>query len=521
LCSFSSCPYENPRQHADPVAGNLPLYTSLGCDSGRADVTGIRSSLLISFGDRYAVLLIQFVSTIVIARLLTPTEMGVYSVGAAAVAIAHTLRDFGVSTYLIQEQHLTAERISAALFITLLLAWSLAAIVWLAASPLADFYSETGLMPVLHVVAITFVLIPVGSVSMALLRRELRFSEILAINVASAVVHAVVGICLAALGFGFMSLAWAGLAGVVATVAGAVIATPKRPGTIPSLAAFRRVLGFGGRASTASLASAVGNAAPDLIIGRLLGFTSLGYFNRALGFVQLFERGFTDGLRPVMLPYFSRERRNGQDLRTPYLRATEFTLGLAWPCLALLAFLAPVLVRLLYGPQWDPAASLAQGLCLGVAARAINPLTASILVASGNVHAVMMTHLRYQPLKIILLLVGSWFGLIQAVIAFTVAEIVGFIIFLSAAQGAASAKLQPFILAMIRAAAIACFALLPCWLWLTPMDLRHASIFEMLLYSLQAGALASIATIVALVAFRHPLAGELLRIAKPILKRQH
>ena len=70
----------------------------------------IRKALSLSFASKYSSLAIHTAAVMVLARLLTPAEIGVYSVGAAVVALAHVLRDFGVGNYLIQEKETSTER---------------------------------------------------------------------------------------------------------------------------------------------------------------------------------------------------------------------------------------------------------------------------------------------------------------------------------------------------------------------------------------------------------------------------
>ena len=99
----------------------------------------IRSALAYSFGTRYAATAVQFLSTLILARLLSPSEIGIYSVGASVIMIAHTLRDFGTSSYVIQEPELTPSRLRTAFTLTVGVAWCLAMAIYLAAAPLGDF----------------------------------------------------------------------------------------------------------------------------------------------------------------------------------------------------------------------------------------------------------------------------------------------------------------------------------------------------------------------------------------------
>ena len=121
----------------------------------------IRSALAYSFGTRYAATALQFLATLILARLLSPSEIGIYSVGASVIMIAHTLRDFGTSTYVIQEQELTPARLRTAFTLTVSIAWLLALILYFSATPLGVFYSEPGVALVMQVMAVNFALIHV------------------------------------------------------------------------------------------------------------------------------------------------------------------------------------------------------------------------------------------------------------------------------------------------------------------------------------------------------------------------
>src|SRR6202044_1374224 len=74
----------------------------------------VRRSLVLSFTERYASILINLLATAILARLLTPRDYGVYTVAVVVVGIASTLRDFGVISFLIQEKNLTESQVRTA-----------------------------------------------------------------------------------------------------------------------------------------------------------------------------------------------------------------------------------------------------------------------------------------------------------------------------------------------------------------------------------------------------------------------
>src|SRR5687768_5304857 len=116
----------------------------------------IRRSLFIQFLNSYSGTAIAFVSVVILARLLTPQEIGVFSVCMAFVGFLHTLRDFGIGAYLLQERHLDKEILRSAYGLALLFAWSAGGILALSSGAVADFFHEPGVRSVTLVLALNF-----------------------------------------------------------------------------------------------------------------------------------------------------------------------------------------------------------------------------------------------------------------------------------------------------------------------------------------------------------------------------
>ncbi|MEE8332516.1 MAG: oligosaccharide flippase family protein, partial [Alphaproteobacteria bacterium] len=114
-------------------------------------MASIRRSLALSFAQKYATMAINIATVMILARLLTPAEIGIFSVGIAMVGLAHTLRDFGVGNYLIQEKELTPDRVRTAFGVTLVIAWIMAGVLIALSGPMAGFYSEPGVRQVMLV----------------------------------------------------------------------------------------------------------------------------------------------------------------------------------------------------------------------------------------------------------------------------------------------------------------------------------------------------------------------------------
>jgi len=374
-------------------------------------LASIRRSLLLSFIERYSVLAITLVSTMVLARLLTPGETGLYSVGAALINIAQTFRDFGVATYVLQEEDLTRRRLATALGVALALA-AVTAGGFVAAAPLiAGAFHEPRLQTVVLVMSVNFIGVAFASIGGARLRRDMNFPAILRISVAATLVHAIASVTLAAWGWGAVGMAWASTLSVAATVAGTALCYPRDTFLPPSLGEWRRVLGFGVFACGAQLLNTIGERAADLIVGRVLGFEMAGLYSRGAGLITLFQQAVMDAAGTVAISAFAQISRAGQDLRRPFLQFLGYTTAVAWPCLAMMAVLALPIIRLAFGAQWLPAVPAARILCLGAAFLVLARGAMLLFNATGTVRQMFRVQCMAVPLAVAALLAGARFGI--------------------------------------------------------------------------------------------------------------
>lgn len=367
-------------------------------------MNSVTRSIVISIAERYLLIALQLASFVIIARLLTPSDVGLYSVAAALIAVAQILRDFGVGSYLIQEQELTATRLRTAFTVTLAISVAVFAAIQAAAGAIAHFYNDDRLETVLRTLAVIFLLIPLNSTTMAVLRREMKFGVLAAINIASVIVGTASSITLAYLGYGYNSLVWASIASTLTTVAGGALYRRSEFFLKPCLAEWRRVFSFGSQVALTNVLAQVAVNFNDLVVGRALGFAAVGILSRAQGTMNLFHRDLMEAIRNVAYPAFARAHREGADMDAIHARAVTAVTVLAWPFYGFLTLYPLECLRLLFGPQWDAAAPLVPILCAAGAIAATWNLVSNLVTAAGQVGLATRAELWIQPMRLVLLL---------------------------------------------------------------------------------------------------------------------
>lgn len=359
----------------------------------------IRKSILITFTEKYVTLAIGFVGIMFIARLLTPKEIGIYSVASAVTGIAQMLRDFGVSSYLIQERELTKDRIRAALSITLITSWTVGALLYAVRPWAVAFYHEPGLNDLIAVQCLGFIMLPFSAPILALLRRDMQFTVLFRINLLSCITQFTVTLSLAVSGYSYLSLAWASVASLACTVLLVTANRPKDAWLLPGFKEWRRIARFGVQSSITAIITEVAMNMNDLILGRFLGFQAVALYSRAQGLIYLFHRDMMDAVRKVAFPAFAQAVREDRDLLKAYLQAVNYVTVFAWPFYAFLGLYTQPIVRLIYGDQWDAAVPLVKILVFAGAIGALWNLSANALMALGQVNNILRSELVVQTIR--------------------------------------------------------------------------------------------------------------------------
>lgn len=371
----------------------------------------VRKALLWSFAERYFSLGITIIGTMVLARLLTPAQVGVFSVCAAFTAVASILRDFGVSEFLIQEKELTPEKTRAAFGIAFIVAWSMGIIVFCSRSIVASYFGEPGVASVLAVMSLNFFILPFASPAYALLNREMAFRKIFFVQTVANTVQTAAAITLAFKGYSYMSLAWAPVISISCQTLLLAWLRPRDTFLWPSLNNARSVLGFGSMFVSSRVIETVTNNSHEFFIAKQFGFASVGIFSKASGLIDLFNHNVASAIMRVATPAFAKEHRDGKSLIASYSRGTAILTSLSWPFFGFVAITSAPIIRVLFGPNWQDAATIATILAITILPNALMSLAPNLLAATGNIKRRLKVTLIYGPIHILLIALASTISL--------------------------------------------------------------------------------------------------------------
>ena len=374
-------------------------------------MTSLRRSLLFSFMERYAGIVIGMVMTVAGARMLTPADFGVFSVGMSVIMLIDVLRDFGAGNYLVQHETLEREAVRSAFTVSCVISGSCAVALCLAAIPFGHFYNEPGVGHVLFVLSAALMLSPFATPSSATLRRQMAFDRLAIINIVTGLGQLGTLVLLASLGLGYMAMAWAGLVAVLLRVLGSNIARPMPWAFRPSLVGWRDMFAFGAWSTASAIVNVIHDTLPQLIIGRILGMAPVGLLGRAQMVCQLPDKLIGSALFPVVLPALAEHARRGGSLKEPYLLGLSYMAAVHVPAMVCLALLAEPVVLIVLGPQWGEVPTLVRLIAIGFVWYFPACLTYPMLVALGRVRDTLVCSLISIPPSILLIAIAAPYGI--------------------------------------------------------------------------------------------------------------
>lgn len=321
----------------------------------------LKKSIIYSFIGQYIEILITFISSITISRLLTPKEIGIFSVALAITLVAHMIRDFGAGSYIIKTKLLNNVDISAALIVNLITSWLAAAGLYLVSDSASIWLGIPELAFVIKMVSLNFLIIPFGAMRLALIRREMKFKRYMIINSISSFVLASISIFLAYNNYGYLALVYGSICGTLVTVLLAFFLSPSVSFVFPNISALKKVILFGGKLSYISIIETISVPFYEVICSKFFGVATNGLFSKGKGVIQLFNKAIIDGFIPVMLPHFSKISLLSE-VNNNYTSLVTSITAICWPLLSIIFVLAEPILTFLFGSQWGGASVYLQWL---------------------------------------------------------------------------------------------------------------------------------------------------------------
>ena len=328
--------------------------------------------------------LISFATTLVLARLLSPQDYGLMALVMVVVGFLEFFNEIGLGSAIKQRPEVTPEQLNGSFTLSLIISSTLFGLVYLAAPAVAAYYDNQALGPVMRLVALSFIIGALATVSDALLARAMQFKLVAGIEFVMILLQSGLTLLLAWLGHGVWALAWGFIAAQTLKAVCLVFFGQWRPTRLGDVGAALDLIRFGLTVTYSRLTWFLYSNAQTLIIGKTLNAQSLGIYSMAESLASLPTGHVTGMVIRVASPLFSKLQKDLDRLNNALLRMTTGLALINYPVMVGMACTATELVPVVLGPQWLEATRPLQLLCLVGLIKTVDPLLTQALTSTGQ-----------------------------------------------------------------------------------------------------------------------------------------
>lgn len=363
---------------------------------------------------------LKFGISVLLARLLTPEAFGLIGMIVVFTGFASLFADAGFGAALVQREEIEERHLSSVFWLQaglgILLTLGLAG----AAPLIAQFYGEPLLEVLTMFVAIQFTFESMATVQTALFRRKMDFRKITIVKLVATVTSGGIAITLAVLDYGVWSLVWQTVVNTVADVTAVWILSSWSPRFIFQWRAIRELASYSTNLLGFNTINYWTRNSDDLLIGRYVGSSGLGIYNRAYDTMMLPIHLIRGVIGEVMFPTLSRLQDDVDHVRRVYLRATRTIGFISIPMMCGLMVIAESFVLALFGPKWEAVIPVLQVLCLIGIKQPVSSTTGWLFKSQGRTDLMFYWNLVVSTATVLSFVIGVQWGVLGVAIAFTI-----------------------------------------------------------------------------------------------------
>lgn len=369
-------------------------------------ITGMLWNTLQTFGG----LIIQLVSSVVLARLLMPSDFGMIAMLNIFLTVSVSFVDGGFGLALIQKKNTTDVDYNTVFFWNLVVSLFFMLSLYLLAPSIALFYSMPLLVDILRVLSITLLINAFAIIPNSIFRKNLDFKSLTYRNLTASAIGTTLAIILAYNGYGVWSLVYST---IISQSVGALMLwymVSWRPKFSLSRESFSDMFSFGGFLLLTNLFDKIYTNIQGLIIGRVFTADILGFYSKAYSTQQIPAGTLSTVVNSVAFPAFSRLQNDVKSMSIGFKKVIKSLSYLNFPVMVLLAVIARPLFIFLFSEKWLTSVPYFQILCLSGMLFTLNSANNSVYRAMGRGKMFFYIEFMKKIIGITLIIIGIQFG---------------------------------------------------------------------------------------------------------------
>ena len=362
--------------------------------------------------------IIGFVISVILARLLSPSDFGIVGMVAIFFSLANVLVDSGFSSSLIRKPDITDKDTSTVFYFNIFISVILFTLLTTCSSLIANYLNAPAVEGIIKLSAITIVVGSFGSVQFALLKKSIDFRKPAIITLVSQILSGIIGIIMAYRGYGPWALVWQSLIAVILRTILVWCFTTWRPKLIFSWSSFKELFGFGGNLAINSVLDIFFQDGIGLIIGKFYTTQQLGFYSRGQGTAQLPSSFLYNAVGNVTFPVLSKIQDDDEKLFGIYRTFMQtFSIVIFFVMVLIIAVAKPLTI-VVFTEKWLDSVIYLQLFCVVYMFYHVHALNFNFLLVKGRSDWALKKELINKGVKFLLLIILVRYGVIYVCIAF-------------------------------------------------------------------------------------------------------
>lgn len=346
--------------------------------------TSIKTNLYWNTLLRIPVRVICFVFSIIVARILDPSDFGIMAIAMMTIGYANTLTNFGLNEAIIQKSIVCTRTLNTILTVDLVLSLIIAGTFMTGATALAAFFNEPAAVPVIRVMSLYFLISSFYGVSHAVLRRDMNYSTLSSLEALQGFSISVLTLILALLGFGYWALALGQIVPLSIFTLLFCLKSKWKPRLVYEHALIRPVIHFGVWNFIKLQINFLVAHIDQMVIARIIGSHALGIYDKAKNIAAMPGEAVLININAVMFSSFSRSKEDVGALKGQFQKSIMVICVISYPVYVGLILIAPYFVTLFLGPKWESMITPFQIILAGFLFKCFGGLLASFNVGIGE-----------------------------------------------------------------------------------------------------------------------------------------
>lgn len=386
------------------------------------------SNFIWRFAERCGAQAVQFIVSIVLARLLMPEVYGTIALITVITTILNVFVDSGMGTALIQKKDADSVDFSTVFYFNMFVCIILYVGLFICSPWIAYFYKDATLTPVIRVLGLTIVISGVKNIQQAYVSKTMQFKRFFFSTLGGTIGAAIIGIWMAYKGFGVWALVTQQIFNAMVDTLILWITVKWRPKKEFSFKRLKGLISYGWKLLASALLDTMYINLRQLIIGRMYTPSDLAFYNRGKQFPDLIITNINTSIDSVLLPAMSREQDNTERVKTMTRRAIKTSTYIMAPLMMGLAFCATPVISLILTDKWLACVPYMQIFCITSMFYPVHTANLNAIKAMGRSDLFLKLEIVKKVVGIVLLLSTMWFGVMAMAYSLLVSSVLSQII---------------------------------------------------------------------------------------------